>query len=207
MIIVSHDPECVRELSPDRVLMMPDGVLAYLADDLLDLVGVAHARGHVGKAAMQDQLGTDRIDLYHVVGDTPNFEPGETIDLIVRFNGRRITPRPSTGGDLLASLAAATGFYESPSGELIFYATEHDNDGPSETLRAGEWRHINMVRENSPTLLPGAVVNGPYAVDEGSTVTLTGSAFPPRSSTRPSLRCSSSRISTTTFRSRSPSPR
>jgi hypothetical protein len=100
------------------------------------------------------------------------------VHLTVRFNGRRLTPRPSTGGDLLASLAAATGFHETPSGELIFYATEHDNDGPSGTVRAGEWRHINMVRENSPTLLPSAVVNGPYEVDEGSSVTLTGSAGP-----------------------------
>ena len=35
----------------------------------------------------------------------------------------------------------------SPSQELLFYATEHDNDGPSGTVKAAEWRHKDMVRE------------------------------------------------------------
>jgi len=137
---------------------------------------LAGARGH---PVFGDH---DRIDLFHVNCDTKDCAPGETISLPYLpygSHGRRITPRPSTGGSLLASLAAATGFYESPSGELIFYATEHDNDGPSGTVKAGEWRHINMVRENSPTYLPTAVVNGPYEVDEGSSVNLNGSAGPP----------------------------
>ena len=41
MIIVSHDPEFVRELEPQRVLMMPDGTLDYWSEDLLDLVAMA----------------------------------------------------------------------------------------------------------------------------------------------------------------------
>ena len=41
MIIVSHDAEFVRELSPDRVLMMPEAQLDYWRDDLLDLVEMA----------------------------------------------------------------------------------------------------------------------------------------------------------------------
>jgi ATPase subunit of ABC transporter with duplicated ATPase domains len=41
MIIVSHDPEFVTELSPSRVLLMPDGTLDYWSDDLLDLVAMA----------------------------------------------------------------------------------------------------------------------------------------------------------------------
>jgi len=41
MIIVSHDVEFVRELRPQRVLMMPDGTLDYWSDDLLDLVELA----------------------------------------------------------------------------------------------------------------------------------------------------------------------
>jgi len=75
-------------------------------------------------------------------------------------------------------LAAANGFYESPSGELIFYAASHENNGPADTVKAGEWRHNTMVRENSPTMLPTAMVNGPYEVDEGSSVNLTGAAEP-----------------------------
>jgi hypothetical protein len=134
------------------------------------------ARGHAEVGPFFEDR--DRIDLYHVTSDTPYFEPGEQIDLTVRYNSRRLTPRPSTGGALLASLAAATGFHETPSGELLFYATLHDNDGPGGTATAGEWRHINLVRDDSPTLRPTAVVDGPYEVDEGSSVTLTGSARP-----------------------------
>ena len=137
---------------------------------------ITGARGHAEVGPLFEDR--DRIDLYRVECDTAFCEPGEDVHLTPRFNGRRITPRPSTGGALLASLAAATGFHETPSGELIFYATEHDNDGPDGTVRAGEWRHINLVRDGSPTLLPSAVVNGPYTVDEGSSVSLTGSASP-----------------------------
>ena len=41
MVIVSHDPEFVQALGPERVLMMPDGALAPWEDDLLDLVSLA----------------------------------------------------------------------------------------------------------------------------------------------------------------------
>jgi len=41
MVIVSHDPEFVRSLRPDRVLLMPEGTLDYWSDDLLDLVALA----------------------------------------------------------------------------------------------------------------------------------------------------------------------
>ena len=41
MIVVSHDPEFVGELAPDRVLLMPDGTLDYMSDELLELVSLA----------------------------------------------------------------------------------------------------------------------------------------------------------------------
>ena len=41
MVIVSHDPAFVRELEPQRVLLMPDGTLDYWSDDMLDLVELA----------------------------------------------------------------------------------------------------------------------------------------------------------------------
>ncbi|MPY94048.1 MAG: ATP-binding cassette domain-containing protein [Acidimicrobiia bacterium] len=41
MVIVSHDPEFVRELAPQRVLLMPDGDLDYFKDDLLELVALS----------------------------------------------------------------------------------------------------------------------------------------------------------------------
>ena len=41
MVVVSHDPEFVARLEPQRVLMMPDGELDYFSDDLLELVALA----------------------------------------------------------------------------------------------------------------------------------------------------------------------
>ena len=41
MVVVSHDPEFVARLEPQRVLMMPDGDLDYFSDDLLELVALA----------------------------------------------------------------------------------------------------------------------------------------------------------------------
>jgi ATPase subunit of ABC transporter with duplicated ATPase domains len=41
MVIVSHDTGFVRDLAPDRVLLMPDGDLDHWSDDMLDLVELA----------------------------------------------------------------------------------------------------------------------------------------------------------------------
>ena len=41
MIIVSHDPSFVRSLSPERMLLMPDGTLDYWTDELMGLVELA----------------------------------------------------------------------------------------------------------------------------------------------------------------------
>jgi ATPase subunit of ABC transporter with duplicated ATPase domains len=41
MVIVSHDPEFVQALAPQRVLMMPEGDLAFWEEDLLELVVLA----------------------------------------------------------------------------------------------------------------------------------------------------------------------
>jgi ATPase subunit of ABC transporter with duplicated ATPase domains len=41
MVIVSHDVEFVAELAPQHVLMMPDGIVDYWSDDLIDLVELA----------------------------------------------------------------------------------------------------------------------------------------------------------------------
>ncbi len=41
MILVSHDPEFVEELAPQRVLLLPDGTLDYWTDDFLELVSMA----------------------------------------------------------------------------------------------------------------------------------------------------------------------
>jgi len=41
MIVVSHDVEFVRALSPDRSLLMPEGQLDYFSPEMLDLVELA----------------------------------------------------------------------------------------------------------------------------------------------------------------------
>jgi ATPase subunit of ABC transporter with duplicated ATPase domains len=41
MVLVSHDPAFVSSLEPDRVLLMPEGTLDYMSDDLMDLVSLA----------------------------------------------------------------------------------------------------------------------------------------------------------------------
>ncbi|MFN2488256.1 MAG: ABC-F family ATP-binding cassette domain-containing protein [Actinomycetota bacterium] len=41
MMIVSHDKDFVDQLSPERVLVMPEGTLEHWSDDLLDLVALA----------------------------------------------------------------------------------------------------------------------------------------------------------------------
>ena len=142
-----------------------------------DINGQLYLAGARGVIFFDDR---DRIDLYRIDCDTPNCRPGERMEWTVRYNGQRISPFAPPGGfEKLANLAAASGFYVSPSGELLFYATEHDNDGPNLSVKAGEWRHRNVVRPGSPTLLPSARVNGPYEVAEGGSVQLSGLAAPP----------------------------
>jgi len=41
ILLVSHDAEFVRDLEPDKVLLMPEGTLDHWADDYLDLVELA----------------------------------------------------------------------------------------------------------------------------------------------------------------------
>ncbi len=140
-----------------------------------NIEGPLYLAGSRGSPIFGDR---DRIDLYLVNCETPLCEVGEEVSLTVRYKSQRITPHPNTGGTRLVNLAAAAGFHVTPSGELLFYATEHDNDGPDGTVKAGEWRHREMSREDSPTRLPTARVNGPFVVDEGSSVSLSGSAAP-----------------------------
>ncbi|HEV8200982.1 MAG TPA: hypothetical protein VGS03_13250 [Candidatus Polarisedimenticolia bacterium] len=115
-------------------------------------------------------LGDDRIDAY-----TFNWD-GETLQAGCATS-RHVHAHPSADGALLfhnkvADFAAASGTYVSPSGEILFYGTEHDNDGPNRSIKTGEWRHRDMVRPGSPTLDPSVNPGGPYEVPEGGSGTL-----------------------------------
>jgi hypothetical protein len=149
---------------------------------------LAGARGKIG-------FGEDHLDLYRV--DRVNGE------IKLKFiSNKHENAHPALDGTILspynnvASFAAASAFYVSPSGELIFYATEHDNDGPVPTnwpqplpcivpnpwqcgsVKMGEWRHVQMVRPGSPTYLPSARVEAPVEIDEGTDVEMTAVGIP-----------------------------
>jgi hypothetical protein len=123
--------------------------------------------------------GTDYFTLYRVNVDAK----GNPASPLLTYVDRLHVTTNSIAGDT-GHFAGSTGVYVSPSGELIIYANEHEEQGPTATdpltgstrksVRAGEWRHREMVRPGSPTLKPSVEPTGSFAVDEGSSVTLTG---------------------------------
>ena len=124
--------------------------------------------------------GTDYLDLYEVHVDQYG-NPAD--DLLTHVERKHVSTNSIGGGGDTSHFSGSSGVYVSPSGELIVYASEHDNEGPGEllsngekgrqTVRFGEWRHREMVRPGSPTLKPWVQPLGPAEVDEGSTVTLS----------------------------------
>ncbi len=81
----------------------------------------------------------------------------------------------------LCNFGAASTAYVSPSSELILYSIPHDDwdrTGP-DIVRMSEFRHCDVYRENNPLRYPTADAGGPYTVEEGGTVTLSGSGAPP----------------------------
>jgi len=71
------------------------------------------------------------------------------------------------------SFAAGSGVYVSPTGEMIVQVSHH------EKTVIGQYRLRSNVRADSPTLRPTASVDGPFAVDEGLAVQLTGQGKAP----------------------------
>jgi hypothetical protein len=138
---------------------------------------------------VEGMYADDYIDLYEVGFDADRI-------VLTRQSTRHMISHP-TGeglyvpgfnevlyGARLASFAAASGYHVTPSGELLFYATEHDNDGPEgsngrSSVKFGEWRHIDMFRPGSPAYAPTITVPAGLIVDEGSAVPVSGSAGPP----------------------------
>ena len=138
---------------------------------------------------IEGYFGDDYIDLYEVGIN------GSQIELSHRSTRHMISHPTGEGvydplrqevlyGARLASFAAASGFHITPKGELLFYATEHDNDGPEGSngrgsVKAGEWRHIDMFRPGSPAFLPNLTAPDAVAVDEGSSIAVSATAAPP----------------------------
>jgi hypothetical protein len=136
-------------------------VEGMFADDYIDLYEVG--------------LDNDAIQLTHVSTKHQTSHPtGEGIKL-----GDEVLY-----GARLASFAAASGFHVTPGGELLFYATEHDNDGPTgsnnrASVKMGEWRHIDMFRPDSPAYAPTITAPASVTIDEGSTVDINAIAGAP----------------------------
>ncbi|HKX83594.1 MAG TPA: hypothetical protein VJL58_05175, partial [Pyrinomonadaceae bacterium] len=168
-------------LSPDEQYAgqnWPDGYERH-THQTLQFLRQGDINGPLFLAGVRGKLTSDTsaVDVYRIDCQTSVCDSGNV--RLRHMTSKAMSPFPNTDGNKIASFAAASQLYVSPSGELILYVTEHDNDGPSGTVKAGEWRQRDVVRPGSPTFLPTAKVNGPYEVDEGSSVMMTGEALPP----------------------------
>jgi hypothetical protein len=85
-----------------------------------------------------------------------------------------VTVQKKIQGNFLAS----GGAYISPSGELLYYGTNHFNKGPGNTVKMVELRHIYVSRTGTcgPQFRENHL-GGPYNVSEGSSLNLTGTAY------------------------------
>ena len=162
----------------------PDGGVFDYAHQQLNFVredgpdGQLFLIGTRNSNAIPGPVGDDMIDAYRVSWDGTNFSLGCAAQ-------RHVVAAGSSDDSLVfetktSDFAAGGGVYVSPTGEIIVYGSEHDNDGPGGTVKMGEYRKIDMVRPDSPTYDPTVKVAGPYTVPEGSSVAVNGEAAPPR---------------------------
>lgn len=142
--------------------------------DITGTLYVAGARGGID-LVLGARIGDDIIDLYRIdrIGNEIKLKLVSS-----KTKDSHANADASTFDFGEANFAAASGFYISPTGEILLYATAHENDGPDNIATVGEWRHHNMVRPDSPTLLPGVTVfppaGGEFTVNEGDTTPLAG---------------------------------
>ena len=117
------------------------------------------------------------IDLWRVHLQPGGLPTGCPLDFVnqKRVGLAGLGPALQGWGDNIdnGSFAAGSGVHVTPSGEVLVYVTDH------RTTIFGEYRRLGLVRDSSPTMRPTARIGGPFAVDEGSTVQLTGQAEAP----------------------------
>jgi hypothetical protein len=84
------------------------------------------------------------------------------------------------GAGTICNFAAAANAYVSPSGELMLYSLPHFEQIGSDPLhvRLAEFRHRDVNTDDSPLRDPSADAGGPYEVDEGAGLQLSGSGSP-----------------------------
>jgi hypothetical protein len=166
---------CCSSKSHQMLNFVREGTL----DGALYLIGAYNP-----SAVLSPGGGEDFFTLYRVNVDSHGNPASPLLTHVERLH---VTTN-SIAGDT-SHFAGSTGVYVSPSGELILYANEHEEQGPlgrdplnghlRRSVRAGEWRHRQMVRPGSPTLKPSVEPVGSFVVDEGGTATLTTTGRPP----------------------------
>ncbi len=130
--------------------------------------------------------GDDVMQLYRITG----WHEGGTIAIAAltgevhkdcSSNGDPAAPVRVPTAKMNANFLASTGHYVSPGGELLFYATEHWNDGPGRCVRVCEFHHNQVARPGGAPHYPQAHAGGVYRVNEGSLVALNaGQSLPVR---------------------------
>jgi len=124
--------------------------------------------------AITNPLSDEKLDLYEVHLDSQGVPAACPL---TRVTSKTMNQASWASSTYTGSFSAGSSTYVSPSGELLVHVSNHGASG--DRIFAGEYRTGSFVRANSPTLRPTADVAGPYAVDEGSSVTLTGQAHAP----------------------------
>lgn len=138
-------------------------------DGRLFLLGARNTRPGTG--------GSDYFDLWEVHLDNEGV-PGECP--LTYVDHKYMTSKPYIGGGDSANFAGASGTYVSPSGELLVYAAEFE-DEIDRVVRFGEYRHTNMVRDDSPLRRPSISAPATAVVDEGASLDLSAAVEPAKS--------------------------
>jgi len=140
----------------------PHQTLNFVRQGSLDgdlyLIGTRNKGGGAGGAGIDE----DYFDLYKVEWCNNSRSDCRTgpeegyLQFTLRFvMTKDIVAKSKSDGDDITNFAASGGVYVSPTGELIIYGTEHDNDGPEGTVKAGEWRHRDVNYTGTCTRVTG----------------------------------------------------
>lgn len=83
--------------------------------------------------------GSDWIRLFEVTRSGNNFDFTYKAERHLKLDDPR-----------MGNAAAGTGFYVSPSGQLLLYTCEHQDNGPSSSIRAGEFHSYDVSTSGMP---------------------------------------------------------
>jgi hypothetical protein len=117
--------------------------------------------------APTETFGRDRVAMWKIDPLTGALTPSSKRQVWCGYD--------EAGG--LCSMGAASGFYVSPSGDLIMYGTPHDNDGPDGTVSMAEFSSQDGYDSDGayrPVAVPGT-----YKAAVGAPITLDGTASTP----------------------------